>query len=362
MSVDVSPFPHQGPLEPDEVKGRADLVEDLVARATERRVTALLGPRRFGKTSVLRKVESILTGGGAAVVWIDFYETRSKPDVVVRIDEALAATRGPIADALRSIASTMSITLGVFKVQFAQKPSHRPDPDAALHVVLDVLVAAATSQPTVLIIDEFSSINEVPGVPGLLRTKLQHHVREIGMLFAGSEPTAMTSMFSLRDQPFYAQADLVQIDGFDAAALAAIVTEGFADTGRQAGDVVGGIHAVSEGHPYRAMQIADAAWRLCEPGQPAPDHLLAQALDDVRASTESALETLFSSFAPSEQSVLRSLQAGRPLFGGSLELLGSSQGGVAAARDRLIASGTITRDLRIIDPLLADWIRRRFPL
>ncbi|NNE95646.1 MAG: ATP-binding protein [Acidimicrobiales bacterium] len=360
--MDVSPFPHQGPLQPEEVRGRDQIVDELVERATERRVTALLGPRRFGKTSVLRKVESVVTEGGANVIWIDFYETRSKADVVVRLDEALAATRGPIRDALRSIASTLSLNLGVFKVQFAQKPSLRPDPDAALHLILDVLVKAALTHPTVVIIDEFSSINQVEGVAGMLRTKLQHHVREIGLLFAGSEPTAMASMFSLRDQPFYAQADLLNIEGFSPDSLAAIVREGFEATDRDPGDVVDGLHPVSEGHPYRAMQIADAAWRLCEPGQPAPDNLLASAFDLVRANTESALETLFSSFAPSEQSVLRSLQAGRPLFGGSLELLGSSQGGIAAARNRLIASGTISRDLRIVDPLLADWIRRRFPI
>jgi hypothetical protein len=360
--MQVSPFPHQGPLEPEEVKGRSALVDDLVERATERRVTALLGPRRFGKTSVLRKVESIIADGGANVIWIDFYESRSKPDVVVRIDDALANTRGPIQEALRSIASTMSLNLGVFKVQFAQKPSQRPDPDAALHLVLDVMVKAALSHPTVIIIDEFSSINDVAGVAGMLRTKLQHHVRDIGLLFAGSEPTAMASMFSLRDQPFYAQADLLQIEGFDPSSLATIVIDGFKSTDCDPGDVVAGFHAISGGHPYRSMQLADAAWRLCEPGQPAPDHLLAKALDSLRANTASAIETLFSSFAPSEQSVLRSIEAGRGLFGGSLELLGGSQGGVAGARDRLIGSGTISRDLNIIDPLLGDWIQRRFAM
>ena len=54
--MELSPFPHQGPLEPAQVRGRADLLADLTERLTERRVTALLGPRRFGKTSLLRKV------------------------------------------------------------------------------------------------------------------------------------------------------------------------------------------------------------------------------------------------------------------------------------------------------------------
>ena len=62
--MEVSPFPHQGPLDPDAVVGRDDLVADLIERVTERRVTALLGPRRFGKTSVMRRVVDDLERAG----------------------------------------------------------------------------------------------------------------------------------------------------------------------------------------------------------------------------------------------------------------------------------------------------------
>ncbi len=78
--------------------------------------------------------------------------------------------------------------------------------------------------------------------------------------------------------------------------------------------------------------------------------------------TGAGLEMLFSSFSSSEQAVLRSLAGNRPLFGGSLELFGSSSGAVAAARDRLVGGGVLTGEPAIVDPLLAHWIRRRFDL
>ena len=62
-----TPFPHYGPLRPEQVHGRDELVSDLVERVTMRRVTALLGPRRYGKTSVLGKVASVVEAAGTSI-------------------------------------------------------------------------------------------------------------------------------------------------------------------------------------------------------------------------------------------------------------------------------------------------------
>ncbi len=327
-----------------------------------RRVTALLGPRRFGKTSVLRKVESILAEAGTSVIWIDLYETRSTADLVVRLDDALNNTRGSIREKATAIASSMSVNLGMFKLEFARPASKRPNAEAALHLMLDLLVKAATSHPTVIIIDEFTGINGVNGAAALLRTKIQHHVQEVGLLFAGSEPTAMAAMFTDVSQPFYAQADIVEIEGFSPADLNEIVAEGFANTDRDPGELASLVHQFTEGHPYRAMQLADATWRLTEPGEAATAATWAAALAQVRQSTGPGLETLFSSFSSNTQAVLRAIAGGRNLFGASLELFGTSSGGISAARDRLIDAGTISKELTVTDPLLGDWIKQRFAL
>lgn len=327
-----------------------------------RRVTALLGPRRFGKTSVLRKVESILAEAGTSVIWIDLYETRSTADLVVRVDDALNNTSGSIREKASAIASSMSVNLGMFKLEFARPASQRPNAEASLHLMLDLLVRSATAHPTVIIIDEFTGINGVAGAAALLRTKVQHHVQEVGLLFAGSEPTAMAAMFTDVSQPFYAQADIVEIEGFSPADLNAIIADGFTSTNRVPGELASLVHQFTSGHPYRAMQLADATWRLTEPGEEVTTEIWANALDQIRKSTGPGLETLFSSFTSSTQAVLRAIAGGRNLFGASLELFGTSSGGVSAARDRLIAAGTISQELTVTDPLLADWIKQRFVL
>lgn len=362
--MDVSPFPYQGPLDPVQVSGRDEIIADLTERLTERRVTVLLGPRRYGKTSVLRRIAADLTAAGTSVVWVDLYEVSSEADLAVRLDAALHSAVGPMRSRLSRIAASLELDLGLLKLRFAGRRSERPDAMATLHVLLDTLVQAAVEHPSVVIFDEFPGIVRVEGAAGLLRTKLQHHFQRIGLMFAGSQPSVMRTMFTEPTMPFYAQADLVPIGPLTSGALAGIVDDGFAATGRDAGSLAAVIHRFTGGHPHRAMQLADAAWRHAEPGDGPRSDTWEAALASVRADTARANESVFSGLAPSEKTVVRLLASGAGLFGGAAELLGLSSGQAQNARDKLIASGDVVAEsgrLTVVDPVLADWVRRRLP-
>jgi hypothetical protein len=361
--VEVSPFPHQGPLEPNQVKGRDDLIADLTERITQRRVTALLGPRRFGKTSALTRVADDMARAGTSVVWVDLYEVTSTADLARRFDSALAATQGTLRSRLGTIAATVGLNLGFLRADFSRRRDERPDPDAVLATLVDTLVAGATDTPTVVMFDEFPGIDRVTGAAGLLRTKLQHHFQQIGLVFAGSQPSLMRAMFSQRARPFYAQADLVPIAPFSVAAVHDIVADGFHMTRRDPGDLPGAIFSFAGGHPYRTMQAADVAWRTTAPGAVHHRRIWDAALASLRAETDLANEAIFSGFATSEKAVLRLLAGGERLFGTAAELLGVSTGSAQTARDNLVAAGDLViTDERpcVVDPLLADWVRRRF--
>jgi hypothetical protein len=363
--MDVSPFPFHGPLDPGQVSGRDDLIADLVERVSARRVTALLGPRRFGKTSVLGRVAEDAEQGGATVVSVDLYEVSSMADIAVRLDEALATARGPGLAQLRHLAASAEINLGLVKLSFARRSADQPDPVAVVHVLLDALVALGRRDPTLLILDEFPGIDRVDGAAGLLRTKLQAHVQQIGLVFAGSHTSLMRAMFSDVERPFYGQADLVEIDPLTGPAVARLVDTGFNFTGRDPGSIAAHIQQFAEGHPQRTMQLADAAWRHAVPGDRYSDELWAQALADVRAQTEPAHESMFSRSSASDQKALRLIANGEPLFGSAASFVDLSAGAGQSSRDRLIDFGEITRvgkRWRLVDPLYADWIRRRFPM
>lgn len=361
--MDVSPFPYQGPLDPGQVRGRIDLVADLVERVTEHRVTALLGPRRYGKTSVLRRVAHEVIHGGVAVVWVDLYEVASMADVATRLDEALARVTGRFAERASHIAAGLSLNLGLVRVELRQTGRARPDPVLSTHALLDVLVRTAAETPTLVVFDEFAGIAHVDGAAGLLRTRLQHHYQELGLVFAGSEPSMMRMLFTDQAEPFYAQADVLPIGPLTPAEVVDAVAGGFLATDRRPGPVPSRVAAFAHGHPQRSMQLADAAWRLVAPGEEATEATWSDALAAVRVATAEGHERLYSGFPEGEKAVLRILASGGSIFGAAGKVLDLATGTAQHARRRLVDRGhVIDLDGRhvVVDPVFADWIRERF--
>jgi hypothetical protein len=362
--TDVSPFPYQGPLEPEQVAGREALVADVAERLVDHRVTALLGPRRYGKTSLLRRVLHDLEQVGPTPVWFDLYAVTSMADFAARLDRGLDAVRGPLRRRLTRVASTVSVNLGAVRLDVRGRGGDA-DPAVVARSLVDVLVGAAEHEPVVAVFDEFAGIANVEGADAVLRTGLQHHYRKIGIVFAGSEPSMMRMLFTDPARAFYQQADLVEIGPLSTESVAAMVDEGFEATKRHAGVVADRVAAFAGGHPQRSMQLADAAWRRTEEGQEATDDTWSDALDAVRAAVAEGLERLHTALPASQQKVLRALAHGQSIFGTAARAFDLSKGTATGARDALRDTGHVHRlddgRYEIVDPLFADWLRRRFP-
>lgn len=365
LGVDRSPFPYQGPLEPGQVAGRESLVRDLAERLVEHRLTVLVGPRRYGKTSVLRRVLSDLEQVGPTSVWVDLYALTSLADLAARLDDGLDAVRGPLRQALGRVAAAASLQIGGIKVEMRGAARDRPDPALMVSALLEVLVRAAETTPLVIAFDEFSGISGVAGAAGMLRTGLQHHYQHLGIVFAGSEPSMMRTLFTAQAQPFYGQADLIEIGPLPAAAVFDIVSEGFEATKRDAGPLPDRIAAFAGGHPQRSMQLADAAWRATVEGESAGVGTWELTLEQVRTEVAGGLERLYAGLPLGQQKVLRALAATGSIYGRTARIHDLAKGTATAARAALVDHGHVREaDGRtvIVDPLLADWLRRRFSL
>ena len=361
--MDRSPFPYHGPLQPEQVIGREILAGDLAQRIVDRRLTALVGPRRYGKTSLLKRVAADLQAVGPEPVWVDLYQVTSMADLAGAIDRGLAAVVGPVRRVLDSIAAGMSLRLGVLSVQFSGGPSRRPDPVLSLRSLLEVLVRAGRRRDLFVVFDEFSGIANVEGGAGVLRTELQHHFQSLGIVFAGSEPSTMRMLFSDQAQPFFAQADLVEIGPLSDDAIRLIIERGFDSTGRSVGGVTSQIVEFADGHPQRAMQLADAVWRLVKPGDAADRQTWEAALAEVRAGVDAGSERFYGLLPIGQRKTLRAVAVGGSIYGTVASLLDLPPGTARDASQALIGNGFLHRDrqqLRVIDPLLADWLRRRF--
>ncbi len=113
------------------------------------------------------------------------------------------------------------------------------------------------------------------------------------------------------------------------------------------------------------MELADAAWVHAEPGALASPELWADALDAVRRSTSSGMEHLFARFEGGEKAVLRILSSGESIYGRAADVLALPAGTATGARARLVDVGDLVErngTYEVTDPVMADWIRHRFPI
>ncbi|MEX0659896.1 MAG: AAA family ATPase [Egibacteraceae bacterium] len=361
--METSPFRYQGPLAPDEVHGRGALLAELTERVTEHRVTALLGPRRFGKTSVLRRLAHDLTE--VSTVAVDLFGVQTYADIVLRLAAAMQEAVPEVRDRAYELSAAAGIDLAGLRAQLQLTPRKRPDPRMLYTELVEMLVTVGQRTPLLAVFDEFQSIAAVTGATAVLRTHLQHHYDRIGLLFAGSAPSAMRDIFTRHEQPFFNQADLVEIPPLDPAAVHAIVTDGFRATGRDPGGVASSIFAFTAGHPQRTMRAADVAWRHTGPDDIA-DQRWGAALTALRTAESATLAATYAELAGDERKVLRVYAHGGAVFGAAAERLELSAGGAAHARQRLLADGKLRTDeggdVVVTDPLLADWLRQTLPI
>src|SRR5271155_1275292 len=94
---DINPFRFSGPLDPAEMIDREVEAGELLSLAQGGHSVRLVGPRRYGKTTLLQKVLDNAEQTGMATVLVDLEDVLSLGGVVVRVERAYARRlQGPL--------------------------------------------------------------------------------------------------------------------------------------------------------------------------------------------------------------------------------------------------------------------------
>ncbi|MEP6852536.1 MAG: hypothetical protein ABJA87_12660 [bacterium] len=366
-----SPFIFDGPIPPEELTGRTEEAETLRAWARAGRSTALVAPRRFGKTSLIGRIAADAERHDAMpTVTVDLYEVASLADFVIRLERAWAAhapqrLRRRIAEVFAGAQVGLSLVGTGFTVRLAERPD--TDPLPALHTLLDLPMHLADKDGRVLVVfDEFQSLAGVPGGEALLRSHAQHQRAKASYLFAGSEPGMIAAAFDHVARPFYGQVERFRLGRLPAAALAERIATGFAENARSADEVLGDLIAVSERHPQRSMLLAHLLYVRTPPGARASGEMLRQAVDDALDRVDPEARAVLSGLEAGERKALRATaEFSSPLSSRAGHVLDLPKSTAQGAAQKLVDVGLLERDgrtWRVVDPLLARWLRREYTL
>jgi hypothetical protein len=367
--TDLNPFVYSRPVAPDDVVDRDEETQELLAAAAGGHYVRLYAPRKYGKTSLLRRVlRDAERQEGMVPILVDLYGVLSLADVAVRVERAYARElkgrlRSRIDELLQS--TGLGLSLGAMGIGARLQFEPRGDPLPALHALLDLPLRFERLGGTrvLVVFDEFQDIVKVREMDAILRGHIQHQGEVASYVFAGSEATLMRRLFEERERPLYGQAVPMRLGRLADEDIAAYVAERFRGTGRDVGEALGPLLATAGGHPQRAMLLAHRLWAGTEPGTPATLATWDAARDAALAEVGPELEARWSRFSPVEQKTLRAVVAGAgsPYRTAVLERLDLRKASAQQALKNLRARADVEaaeRGYALVDPLLALWIER----
>ena len=363
---ELNPFNFSKPARADELIDReAEL--DLLIRLAEGNINSrLTAPRRYGKTTLLKRARQELGKTGMHIVYVNLYGLLSVHEAADRIEDAY---RRGLHGAARNLAvgliRTFRPTAKIPKTGVSVDPTLETEIGRRLAWLLDlpVKLMKSTGNATLVIFDEFQDVLDTkPPLDGLIRSKLEQHEAEASYIFAGSHPGMMSRLFGDRTRPFYGQARAVQLNPLPQDALAAYIGDRFSRTDRDLGEMVDPLLETARGHPQRAMLLAHFLWERTQRGGSSDGASWQAALNDVYSELKDEFSSVWDGLDDAERRTLVAIaQAPDPLKKEILEALDLPRSTARDARDRLIDGGYVQGDpeaLGVIDPLLALWVLR----
>jgi uncharacterized protein len=234
----------------------------------------LISPRRYGKSSLIRRVldglarERLVTVSvtvAASTSYVGFLESYAR--ALVAADTPASRLRAWAGELLRTVRAEVRFDAAQpghagFSLSFPTVRTPRETAQLAAEVfALPARIAAERKRRLAIALDEFQAIAAFDGgrIEQALRAAVQIQ-REVGYVFAGSEPSLMERMLGPR-QPFYKAGPVMRLDKIPEAEFATFLEARFAASVIRAEPGLGAAIVELAGNvPYDVQRLAHETW------------------------------------------------------------------------------------------------------
>ncbi len=357
-------------------------LDRLVSDLGDGQKVFLISPRRYGKSSLIRQALEALRRRGALTIevtvssyssYLAFLEGYARAIAAVEtkwdrartwLTEAIASTRPEIRYEPKETG------LGRLSVAFPLVTTARDLNRLANEVfALPGKLAAERKRTIVVALDEFQAIDSFNGgsVEHAIRAAAQHQ-RQVGYVFAGSEPSLMEKMIGPR-RPFYKAGPVMRLQKISATIFGDFIERRFTKSGiKPEAGLAEAIVDLAGNLPYDVQRLAHETWDdvRARGGRKATLEDLHGTLARLMSEQETLFEAVWQRLTLQQRATLRAvvLQAGRELHSAdarSRHRLGgpsSIQTSLAALtkQDVLLKEGS---RYVVVDSLLREWVARR---
>ena len=315
----------------------------------------LISPRRFGKSSVVRKAVKL---SGREYIQVNLQQITSVSDLSAQLLRELFRIR-PI-ERLRHFIThfrviptiTSNPITGMIDVSF--------QPSQSTNTILEdvmMLLENAYSEDNrlIVILDEFQEILEIaPTLDKQLRAIMQQQTH-INYILLGSQESMMTDIFEKKKSPFYHFGALMRLKKLPREDFYNYLSERLqASYHEQYHSLANRILDFTDCHPYYSQQLAAHIWQIGQL-QPETKDVFTAAIQEIVTTHSLDYERLWMHFSRTSKWILQRLASNTPFNSSEYK-----QSTIYSALKKMQHEGYViyTDRYEIEDPFFKQWLLR----
>lgn len=348
---------------------------DLYRHALNQANVVVFSPRRYGKTSLVKKVQWDLQQKGFLTFYADFFMVSTVKDIAERLAKSVYSV-------LHQKQSLLKKGMRYLKTFKTFRPVLKPSAENGLTLTVEPSSYAGSgmdlldnvleelglfirkeSSKVHIVLDEFQEIMELKRTPveGLLRKHTQEHA--CSYFFVGSRRRLLLDIFNQRKRPFYQSALMYPIEPLPHDQLSSFLIEQFNRAGKKCSlEMAGRISERIFQYPYYAQLLAYNVFEVS--GRVVEDKDIEAGLERLIASERYGYEAIVQGLTAPQIALLRALASSpdsKILSNDFLRRYNLTVGGIQNAQKKLVQLDLIEKNQdvwRVVDPVFASWLSR----
>ncbi|MFH0947899.1 MAG: ATP-binding protein [Elusimicrobiota bacterium] len=350
-------------------------IDDLVRHSENLTNVVLSSPRRYGKTSLIKRVQNILGKKETVIVYVDYFGVTSVDEFVSRFASGVYSV----------IYEKKSIFEKAVKIFTSLRPVIKLDPETGLAITVEIARGKSGMQlleetmrgfgeflksgriKCNVAFDEFQEITELKeskSIEGTMRSYIQDQ-QNVSYFFIGSRRRILSDIFNDKKRPFYKSAINYVLPPLPLADTVKYLGALFKKSGKKCPeDIAQKIHDLSAGYPYYVQKLSYFIFDTTK--NKINDKHFHEGLMQMLSEETPLLEMMLQNLRPGQISFLSSLAKEPTDAPFTTEYINrhhlGSLGGVQAAIKKLLEMDYIEKTSfgwKVVDPIFALWLRKK---
>ena len=372
-----NPFVFGEIVDPRNFVDREQELDDLVRDLADGQKVFLLSPRRFGKSSLVSMAMLRLQKQHVRTATIPVSSYATYGQFLEKFAEKVLQAAGPwerVKDWVGRFfrraqpEAAFNVGTGEVNVSLGRRGDEDPSPLAPEVFALPGELAKNGGFRMAICLDEFQKIQDFNGgtVENALRNEVQKQ-RQVGYVFAGSQPTLMEQMLSPK-RPFHKSGPRVFLQKIPDSAWRSFISRQFRNRGRQVNDdAIDTLLSAADMIPYDVQRLAHELWDQAELRNRAKltSEDVREVLERLVRGQATYYERLWQQLAPRQRALLQALCSSSSDHLLSEEVRLAYRLGPASSAQRAL-QGLMAQDIVdryggryfFLDPIFGQWVAR----